>query len=878
MTIPIVSTKLNIPPMRAKLVHRARLLNRLSEGAEPGLALVCAPAGYGKTTLAADWLAGLGRPAAWLSLDAEHNEFPRFLTYLVAALQAIAPGLGEDALAALQGPDLPSVGALLAPMLNDIAGWPQPLTLVLDDYHVVTDETVHEAVSFLVEHLPPRLRLTILTREDPPLPVARLRARDRLTELRAEDLRFTRAEAAAFFADVMEQRLEERDIALLDARAEGWIAGLQLAALSMRGRDDAARFVASFAGDDRDVADYFVDEIVLRQPKDVQTFLLNTSILDRMCGPLCDAVLGVLPASGQDMLERLDRANLFLVPLDRERRWYRYHHLFGELLRRRLERAGDLNALHARASRWYEENGLEVEALRHAAAAGDVDRAARLVEGDGMPMHFRGGAGPVLQWVESLPASALDARPPLRIIYASALLMIGRLPAVEPQLLAAEATLCGDARDDRRTDLLGHIAAIRAALAVSRHDVSAILEHSRRTLDLVHPDNLPVRASAVWSLGYAHQLRGDRAAAGQAYAEAFAISDRIGHRIIAITSAIGLGSVQEGDNRLREAAETYRDALRRAGDPPLPIACEAHLGLARMHYERNELASAARHAERGLALAQAIEHTDRAAICLCWLARIRLAQGDASGAASSAAMAEQLARRGGFEQPLAEAASVRLLVSLRRGALEEAERLVAERPLPVMQARILLGRGDAHSALRMLEAERRALEARGWENERLRVMTLEAVALYACGEATEARRRLRDALSMAEPNGFVRLFLDEGAPMARLLAETAGAARHSRSDYVRALLAAAAEGADVPSPPPDPPQAASCAESLIEPLSPREMDILRLIAEGRSNEEIARLLHLALSTVKGHNRNIFGKLQAERRTEAVARARELGLL
>src|SRR5215211_4563168 len=423
MSAPILATKLYIPAPRSNVVLRPRLLERLNEGLRqnfgfgrtPGMTLISAPAGFGKTTLISEWVAtltssstpegGEGLRVAWLSLDEGENDPTRFLTYFVAALQTIAGGIGDRVLSALQSPMAPSTEALLTILLNDITSLPDDFILVLDDYHVIDAKPVDIALGFLVKNQPPQMHLVITTREDPPLPLARLRAKGRLTELRAADLRFTPSEAAEFLNQVMGLDLSAENIAALEARTEGWIAGLQLAALSMQGTQDTASFIQSFTGSHRFVMDYLVEEVLGQQPARVQTFLLRTSILDRLCGPLCDAVLLDSSASGQETLEYLERVNLFLVPLDNERRWYRYHHLFADLLRQRLQQSmasssdeNSLNELHIRASQWYEDNGLELEAFQHAALAHDIKRAERLIEGKGIPLHLRGAVTSILGW------------------------------------------------------------------------------------------------------------------------------------------------------------------------------------------------------------------------------------------------------------------------------------------------------------------------------------------------------------------------------------------------------------------------------------------------------------------------------------------------
>src|SRR6266487_4393652 len=467
---PILATKLYLPRLRPNVVSRPRLIERLNEGLHRNLILISAPAGFGKTTLVSEWVASCDRQVAWLSLDDQDNDLTRFLTYLVAALQTIAPTIGEGVLGALQSPQPPPTEAILTALLNDLTTIRDHFVLVLDDYHVLDAKAVDHALTYLVEHLPPQTHLVIATREDPQLPLARLRARGHLTELRATDLRFTPAEAAGFLNQGMGLKLSAEDIATLERRSEGWIAGLQLAAISMQGQQDATSFITSFTGSHHFVLDYLVEEVLGQQSERLQTFLLRTSILDRMSGPLCDAVLLDPSGSGQATLEHLERANLFLVPLDNERRWYRYHHLFADLLRQRLHQSfasspGDaesqVNELHIRASVWYEDHGLEIEAFHHAVAANDVEHATRLVEGKGMPLQFRGAVTPVLHWLKSLPKKVLDARPSLWVMYASALSMTGHLTGVEEKLQAAEAALQGvEPEDDKTRNLVGHIAAI----------------------------------------------------------------------------------------------------------------------------------------------------------------------------------------------------------------------------------------------------------------------------------------------------------------------------------------------------------------------------------------------------------------------------------
>jgi LuxR family transcriptional regulator, maltose regulon positive regulatory protein len=880
MSAPILTTKLYVPPPQPRAVLRPRLTARLDEGLHRKLTLVCAPAGFGKTTLLSEWLAARPRPAAWLSLEEGDSDPTRFLAYLVAALRTIAANVGEGVLGALQSPQQPPTESILTALLNEITTVSEDFVLVLDDYHAIDAEPVDSALAFVLEHLPPPMHLVVATREDPDLPLARLRGRGQLSEVRAAELRFTPDEAAEFLEGVMGLELSAEHIAALETRTEGWIAGLQLAAISMRGHEDAASFIESFTGSHHFVLDYLVEEVLGQQSESVQTFLLRTSILDHLCGPLCDAVLLDPSASGQATLEYLEHANLFLTPLDNERRWYRYHHLFAELLRQRLHQSaasisGGVAELHVRASQWYEDNGLEMEAFNHAAAANDVERAERLIEGEGVPLHFRGAGAPILNWLESLPTTVLDASPSLWITYASALMVTGQHTAVEQKLQAAEAALQSAEQDDKTRELVGRIASMRATLAVIQHDVETILFQSRRALEYLHPDEQHIRTAATWTLGYAYQLQGDRAAASQAYREVIAAGKSSGDSIYTIAATINLGEVQEADNQLYLANRTYKRVLHLAGDPPDPIACVAYLGLARITYQWNDLDTARQHGQQCLQLTRQMESVDTRAACGVLLARVKLAQGDVPGAAAILAEAEAFARQHNFVFRMPDVAAAQVLTLLRQGNPTVAARLAETHELPISRARVHLAQGDPSAALTLLEPLRRQVEAKGWRDDQLEVMVLQAVALQARGEKDEAAQLLGDALALAEPGGFIRIFVDEGAPMARLLTEAA--AHGIMPDYTGKLLAAFEAETHIGE---DESYLSSAptAQSLTAPLSQRELEVLRLIAEGLSNREICERLFLALDTVKGHNRRIFGKLSVGRRTEAVARARSLGIL
>lgn len=846
------------------------------------LTLISAPAGFGKTTLVSEWIAGYRCPVAWLSLDEEDKDLTRFLVYFIATLQTIAPNTGEGILGLLQSPQPPAVESILSALINEISTFPDTFICVLDDYHFIDSKLIDKALAFLVEHMPRQLRLVIATREDPDLPLARLRARGQLTELRAADLRFFPAEAAEFLNRVMALNLSAEDILALENRTEGWIAGLQLAALSMQGLSETSSFIQSFTGSHRFVMDYLLEEVFQRQPTELQTFLLRTSILDRMCGSLCDAVLGSQSGLGLGTLEYLEHTNLFIIPLDNERRWFRYHHLFGDLLRQRLRQSfarENITELHVCASQWYEDNGLTFEAFRHATAANDVERAERLIESEAIGLHYRSVAMPVLEWLASLPKPVLDTRPRLWVRSATLALMSGQTRGVEEKLQAAEAvfnaqtTLQNTKPDDQARDLIGQIACARATLALFRYDATAMITQARRALDYLDSGNMTFRFTANWALSTALMVQGDRAGAIQACQESIAISQKSGHVFSKILAASNMGALQEMENQLFQAAESYQQVLRLFNGHPQPNASIVLLGLARIFYEWNDLKGAEHYGKQSLDLFLQFDRSiDRFIISEVFLAHVRLARGDVAGAGAMLAQTEQSVFQKNYLLRLPEIAAAKVSVLLRQGQVSAAAQLVQQYDLPLCQARVLIAQGEPSAALAKLEILRQQMEAKGWADERFKVMILQTIALHANGEKDKAMELLSEVLARAESEGFIRSFLNEGPRMAELL--SMAAVQGIRLDYANKLLAAfesEPEGEQLPAPAPK-------RSSLIDPLSPRELEVLQLIAQGLSNQEICKRLFLALDTVKGHNRRIFEKLQVKRRTEAIVRAQELDLI
>ena len=863
MDSSILATKLHIPPVCSDLVSRPRLLEQLNQGLHRKLTLISAPAGFGKTTLVSEWIAASNHSVAWLSLNNEDSDPSRFLTYIIAALQQVEEAIGVNLLRKLQSSPPTPPESILIPLLNDIVAIPIDFVLVLDDYHLVDSPPVDQALTFLLENLPPQMHLVITTRVDPNLPLARLRAKNQLTELRASDLRFNSTEAARFLNQIMSLNLSEEDITVLGNRTEGWIAGLQLAAISMQGDKDTANFIKSFTGSHRYVLDYLIEEVLDQQPESIREFLFQTAILNQLNGSLCNALTG--HDNSQENLNYLEQANLFLIPLDNERHWYRYHHLFVEFLRERLQQKDPehIAEYQTRASEWYEENGFELEAFHHAVAANDIERAERLVEGDGIHMHFRGAGAEVLNWLASLPATALNARPSLWVLFASTLLFVGQHTEVEKKLQAAEAALQDSIVDDTTIDLVGRIASLRATLAVIQNDVETIIAESLRAQEHLHPDNLTFRISTSFTLGTAYLFQGDRTAARRAFVETISIG---GDSIYAIAATINVGRIQETNNQLALATKTYENSLHLAGDPPQPITCEGFLGLARIHYEWNDLDTAEKYGQQCLQMTQQMDNVDSFASYGIFLSKMMLAREDVSSAVTVLKEAEEYVRQNNFEFRMSDVAAAQVLALLQGGDLEEAAQLAETHGLPVSLARVHLAKGDPSSALALLEKSHQ--QSKGLPDEQLRVLVLQAIAYQAQGELDKALLALKDAMILAEPNGFIRIFVDEGPEMAQLLSEAK--TRGIISSYASKLLAVIEAEKQFHDPLP--------AQGLVDPLSKRELEILALLATGLKNQEIADQLFISLNTVLYHNKNIYNKLGVKKRTLAIIKARELNLL
>jgi ATP/maltotriose-dependent transcriptional regulator MalT len=925
MSTPILATKLYIPPPRPNVVLRPRLNERLNAGLHRKLTLISAPAGFGKTTLVSAWVAArtedrglrtetvtsslspqssaLSTQVAWLSLDEGENDPARFLAYLIAALQTIAPTIGAGVLGVLQSPQPAPTEAMLTALLNDITTIPDDFTLILDDYHVLDAKPVDDALTFLLEHLPPQMHLVIATREDPQLPLARLRARDQMTELRAADLRFTASEAAAFLKEVMGLSLTAADIAALEDRTEGWIAGLQLAALSMRGREDIPGFIRAFAGDNRYIVDYLVEEVLQRQPEGVRNFLLQTAILDRLHGPLCDAVTGQV--EGSERLEALERGNLFVVPLDDTRHWYRYHHLFAEVLAAHLraEQPDLVAPLHRRASAWYEQHGSATDAIHHALAAQDFARAANLVELAVPAMRRSRQDATLLGWLKALPDEVLHCRPVLGVAYALVVLASGEFAGVENLLRSAERWLDTTADSHARPDapaaemvvvdeaafrrLPGTIALARAGLALARGDVPQTMTYAQQALDLAPGDDHLTRGGAAGFLGLAAWTSGDLEAAHRTYAEGMASLQQAGNIADAINGSITLAALRMAQGRLHEAMLTYEHALQLAtaqGEGILRGTADLYVGMSELHHERNDLHAATQHLLRSKELS---EHTGFPQNRYRWhvaMARIREAQGDLAGALDLLDEAERL-YMSDFSPNVRPIAALKTRVWLAQGRLGDALDWAREQGLSacddlsygrefdhITLARLLLtqytiDRADhfMREAIGLLHRLLQAAEAGERTGSVIEILVLLSLAHQAHGDIPDALVPLSRALTLAQPEGYVRMFVDEGPPMVVLLE---AAAKHGTApSYVRRLLAALGKAED----------RTPVKQGVIEPLSARELDVLRLLRTDLSGPEIARELMVSLHTLRTHTNNIYTKLGVNNRRAAVHRAEELDL-
>ncbi len=899
MSDELLRTKLFIPSPRQDFVPRPRLVQRLAAGIQNKLTLLSAPAGFGKTTLLSEGISTIKHPVAWVSLDKEDNDPVRFWSYCIRAFQTVNANLGEKALLNLQNSQIPHIESILTSIINDAAELLEHMYIVLDDYHMINTELIHNDMIFLLEHMPPQLHLIITTRIDPPFPLPLMRGRGQLTEIKTSDLRFTLDETSAFLNKTMHLRLSEENVTTLEDRTEGWIAGLQMAAISIQGRKDISEFVNSFSGTDHYIMDYLAQEVLDRQEAEIKSFLLKTSVLDCLSGPLCDAVIG--QDNSQEILDQVGSINLFLVPLDEEGTWFRYHHLFTDLLRSHLAKTFPENIppeLHLRASIWFEQESLMNEAINHALEANDYERAASLIEAVAIPMLENSRVSPFQGWLDRLPDEMIMAHPWLCFCCVIITLSAGKLEAGNDYLQMLELTLA-DAEKANLTETIPDYDSISSLVMSIRAIMPSGSGDTERTIKLCHeayenqPNSDPIiHCMLAFHLGIAHGIRGELTSSGHYLAEADSYGQIAGNYYIALIAIGCLAEIQVRYGFLHKAFEMNHLALdlsvEKGGGESLPAASLVRMNLARIHYRWNELDMALHHAVKSVELAeQARESVSMLSSCLT-LARIYWVHGQTEAMNKTLDRAQQIASSSSIPMVSTFAKAWVARLSLAQGDTAATERWAATLPtdlnlqktpdfwfeLPYLTfVRLMIAKGQTDGVLQALERlYQRAMTEKHMETV-IEVLVLQSVALQVQGNDGEALSVLEQALSFAEPEGYRRVFIDEGERMKGLLrlAESHGVA----VDYVGRLLADLDSDIGQTTPKHT---VMSASFELPETLTKRELEVLRYASEAMSNYEIAQVLIIEESTVKSHMNHILGKLQAKNRLHAVEKARILGLL
>ena len=886
----LLRTKFFVPPIRSSHIIRSRLSNLIDCGLDRALILVSAPAGYGKSTLVSSWLKEKQIPSAWLSLDDGDNDPIRFLQYLIATLSPLVSGIEAEAPGMLRRYQPSQFENVINLLVNELASFPESFILVLDDFHVIHSDSVLNILAYFLEHLPPQMHLALISRADPLLPLSRLRARNKLTDIRADQLRFTRDEVAAFLNDVMGLALSADDLSAMETRTEGWIASLQLAALSMQSSKDIHGFVSAFTGSHHYVMDYLVEEVLGLQPKKVGDFLMQTSILDHMCGPLCESVINANPeepVDGQVMLEALERMNLFVIPLDDERRWYRYHPLFADVLRKRLEQQKPHlpPRLHLRASQWYEQNGFVPEAIRHSLTAGDQDRAIQLLEQNGALLLIRGELSDLPNWIEAVESRS-QARPWIYIFKAWLLVLTGPYERVEELLQIAEKLISSLEHDTGIMIMQGAIATVRSWRSNREGEMYGTASFARQALNCL-PDidvvSRSLRTVATALLGDANSMNGELEYARQAYTEAKQIGQAAGdiHLVIIVNSNLASMLMEQG--LLHQAAEICDETLQMATRPDgkkLVTAGRVYAELSQVSYEWNQLETAIEQVHRSIELCKQWGNVSHLAVGSLMLAQLEQVQGHPQAAMETMRIAERITS----EHHLTPKYSSWLRYALARlwialGDLEKASYIVEESgitthdEIPYLREpeflgllRLRLAQGDYDASLVLSKRLLHQAETGKRVGRVIEVLVLQALIYQGIKELDQALAALKRALSLARSERYIRIFADEGEPMARLL--HLARSRQIETEYVTVLLLVIEKSSGKTQPP---------SQLLIKPLTLREIEVLRLIEAGCSNQDIAGKLVISIPTVKRHISNIYVKLGVESRTQAIAIGKELNL-
>ncbi len=891
----LLNTKLNIPPIRPSHVHRTELIQKLDKLREYKLALIVASAGYGKTSLVSEWITQSLWRVAWFSIDAGDNDPVRFWDYVIAAIQTAFPGIGEATLTLLHEPQPLPIEMILSTLINELSALPDLLAIVLDDYHLIDSSVIHDGLNFLVEHMPSQIHLVMTTRTDPPLPLARMRVRNQLLEIRSVDLRFSPEQIASFFADVMGLVLTTEDVRALDTRVEGWIAGLQLAGLALQGKRDPAEFIASFSGDHHYVLDYLGDEILERQPETIQQFLLQTSILERLNAELCDMVSGAVES--RNVLEYLERNHFFVVALDDKRQWYRYHRLFADFLlhRLKLKYPDRVKGLHQQASHWFEQNGLLSEAINHALAAQDYGRAAELVQGIAELLIWRRAEhNTLLGWLTTLPDSIMQIYPRLYLYHAWVLHLINQMSAAEERIRDAESAL-KDAVSSYDPLIAGMLAAVHGTLTGLHQQFPETLTLSRKALELLPEEAVSWRCMAAINLGVTCAYIGEVREAVEVLSYAMELSQEIGSSFAMLSAFWHLSSLQTAQLSLR-AAENICQQLEQSAHLPglqrFPTSGYVALLLGEISIERNDLDVAERY------LLESAEQINPESFPLALLrayialSRLKTLMGDREGAEYYWQLAEQLERMSKVQRRATLLSISRARRWLEQGNLEAVESWAVENRLGLddefsyhreahylMLARLYIAKGNVtDKALYLLERMVKRAEDSQRNGSLIRALILQAVAFYAANDIQNAMESLSRALSLAEPEQPLRVFADEGHSIAALLEKVLDMQRKGQlplpisTEYTARLLTVM--GKNAPSPTPK----RRTEGHLADALSTRELEVLRLLADGLESNEIAERLYIAVDTARTHIKNIYSKLGVHSRWEAIKHAEEYRLL
>ena len=914
MSVPVVATKFYIPPLRPKAVIRPRLIEKLNKSLQGKLTLISAPAGFGKTTLVCEWVANCERPTAWLSLDEDDNNIVRFLTYLVAAVQTVAPNIGEGVLSMLQNRQQPAE-TLLTVLINEITTITNKFILVLDDFHLIDAQSIDNALAFLLEKLPPQIHLVIVTREDPALPLARLRARGKLTEIRAADMRFTIYETARFLTQTMDLELSAEDIAALETRTEGWIAGLQMAALSLQGRADTTNFIQAFTGSHRFVLDYLFEEVLQCQPEHICRFLLQTSILDRLSSSLCDAV--TKREDSRRILADLDRGNLFIIPLDDQRQWYRYHHLFADVLQAHLmeEQPNQVAALHLRASEWYQQNGLWSDAIHQAFAAEDFERSASLIELAWPAMDASFQFSTWLGWVKALPEKLIRSQPVLCVQYAETLINMGDLEAAEVRLRDAERWLDISERDtgtyleslsngpvisdeEQYRMLPAKVAINRASLAQYQGNTSDTIMYAEQALKLTSEAD-PLRSQASVLLGFTYWSSGNLQAARQSFSDWVKDMQRAGNIHFAVATTFVLADIMVAQGHLREAIRTYQQSLQLAAEQDKlvqQVTSHHHLGLAMLYHERGDQAATDEHLQKASELGEQTTLVDWPYRWCIAQARLMESRGEFEAALDQLADAKRLYVRTPVPD-IRPMSALKTRIYVRQGRLTKAQDWVRENDLSVGDAisylcefthitlaRVLIAEHKSNpvddsiqKAIALLEQLQKAAEDQRRLGSVVEILVLQALAHQAQGNIHLALTQLERALTLSEPEGYCRIFVDEGLPMAELL-RSMKVDDGRQKTYINKLLVTYDANEIHPINSAQNRPSSFVHQPLADPLSKRELEVLRLLRTELNGPEIARELSVSLNTIRTHIQNIYSKFGVNNRQAAIRRAKELNLL